>query len=244
MKLINKIREFFWPLLEKETIKSPENLDPDDIKISSDHLERTLNLSINCYENENERKKTIEGKSSLFIGTISIITSVIIGVTTVLVKSDDFKNSILLLAILLFFLTLYMARTIWFSIKALERKSYNTLTIDDFLIKEQKDQYYKKLIAEISNKMRKNSLIINTKVDYMTMAQEYFKRSIIIVVIYAFTILVLLTLRLGIEFSNVIKEWIVLINTVSITGWNLILIYSLTITSLIISMTALFRKKK
>jgi len=244
MKLINRIREFFWPLLEKDTIKSPENLDPEEIKIHSDQLERTLNLSINCYENENERKKTIEGKSSLFIGTISIITSVIIGVTTVLVKSDEFKNSILLLALLLFILTLYMARTIWFSVKALERKSYNTLTIDDLLINEQKDQYYKKLIAEISNKMRKNSLIINTKVDYMTMAQEYFKRSIIIVVIYAFTILILLTLKLGIEFSNFINGWIGIINTISITGWNLILIYSLIITSLIISLTALLRKKK
>lgn len=244
MKLINRIREFFWPLLEKDTIKSPENLDPEEIKIHSDQLERTLNLSINCYENENERKKTIEGKSSLFIGTISIITSVIIGVTTVLVKSDDFKNSVLLLAFLLFFLTLYMARTIWFSVKALERKSYNTLTIDDLLINEQKDQYYKKLIAEISNKMRKNSLIINTKVDYMTMAQEYFKRSIIIVVIYAFTLLILLVLKLGIEFSNFINGWIGIINTISITGWNLILIYSLIITSLIISLTALLRKKK
>ena len=244
MKLINRIREFFWPLLEKDTIKSPENLDPEEIKIHSDQLERTLNLSINCYENENERKKTIEGKSSLFIGTISIITSVIIGVTTVLVKSDDFKDSVLLLAFLLFFLTLYMARTIWFSVKALERKSYNTLTIDDLLINEQKDQYYKKLIAEISNKMRKNSLIINTKVDYMTMAQEYFKRSIIIVVIYAFTLLILLVLKLGIEFSNFINGWIGIINTISITGWNLILIYSLIITSLIISLTALLRKKK
>jgi len=243
MKLFNRIREFFWPLLEKETIKSPENLDPEEIKIHSDQLERTLNLSINCYEKEDERRKTIEDKSSLFIGTISIITSVLIGVTTVLAKSDEFKNSILLLAFLLFFLTLYMARTIWFSVKALERKSYNTLTIDDLLINEQKDQYYKKLIAEISNKMRKNSLIINTKVDYMTMAQEYFKRSIIIVVIYAFTILILLTLKIGIEFSNFTKGWIDLINTISITGWNLILIYSLIITSLIISLTALLRKK-
>jgi hypothetical protein len=243
MKLIINIREFFWPLLEKETIKPPENLNPEEIKVIPDQLERTLNLSIHCYEAENERKKTIEGKSSLFIGTISIITSVIIGVTTVLVKSDDFRDSILILAFLLFFLTLYMARTIWFSIKALERKSFNSISIDDLLISDQNDQYYKKLIAEISNKLRKNALIINSKVDYMTMAQEYFKRSIVIVVLYAFTILILLTSKFGIDFSITVKHGLEIINKISVTGWNLILIYSLIITSLIISLIALKKKK-
>lgn len=243
MKSISNIREIFWPLLEKDKITTPEILKPEDIKVDSGQLERTLNLILDCYEAENDRRKTIEGKSSLFIGTISIITSILIAVTTLLVKSEDFKNSLLILTFLLFCLTLYMARTIWFSIKALERKSYSSLWIDDLLINEHDDQYYKKLIAEITNKLRKNSIIINNKVDYMTMAQEYFKRSIVIVVLYAFIILMLLISNFEIDLSRIIKQSVDIINTISLNGWNIILIYSLLITSLIISLVALKRKR-
>lgn len=79
MKFFENIREFFWPLLEKGEIPKPEILNQNDINVDSSHLKETLEYTINCYEAESDRKKTVENKSSLFIGTISVVTSLVSG---------------------------------------------------------------------------------------------------------------------------------------------------------------------
>lgn len=243
MKFFENIREFFWPLLEKGEIPKPEILNQNDINVDSSHLKETLEYTINCYEAESDRKKTVENKSSLFIGTISVVTSVIIGVTSVLVRVNDFSIAISLLIFLLFILTLYMSRTVWFSIKALERRNYYSITVSDFLISDSNDDYFKKLIAEITNKIRKNSLTINSKVDNMTMAQEYFKRAVIIVSIYAFVILLYFLSKSGINFSKYISNFIETLNTIKINGWNTLFLYIFSISAMILSLIAIKRKK-
>ena len=104
MKHFENIREFFWPLLEKIETQKIQELKPNQIKVENKHLEQTLKYALNFYESEEQRKKTVEGKSSLFISIISVITSIILGVTTVLVKTNDFSLVVLLLIFLLFIL--------------------------------------------------------------------------------------------------------------------------------------------
>ncbi|MFT8930742.1 MAG: hypothetical protein ABF969_15570, partial [Sporolactobacillus sp.] len=59
------------------------------------------------------------------------------------------------------------------------------------------------MIETLYNTTKRNSSIINLKADYMTMAQEYFKRAII--QIAAFSILSFLNyiLQYGISFINI-----------------------------------------
>jgi len=244
MKIFDNIREFFWPLLEKSKIPEPMQINQKDITVCNTHIEKTLEYAINCYKAENERINIVEGKSSLFIGTISVITSVIIGVTSVLVKINDYNIAILMMVFLLFILTVYMSRTVWFSIKALERKSYHSISINDFLISDSDETYYKKLISEITNKIMKNSITINGKVDNMTMAQEYFKRSIIIIVFYSFVILLLFLSKSGINFSFYFQKNIDLLNRIELNGWNIIILYALAITSFLLSLIVLIKKTK
>lgn len=243
MKLFRNIREFFWPLLEKEEIPMPELLNQNDVNVDSSHLKETLEYTINCYEAESERKKTVESKSSLFIGTISVVTSVIIGVTSVLVRVNDFNFAISFLIFLLFILTLYMSRTVWFSIKALERRNYYSLSVSDFLISDTDDAYFKKLISEITNKIRKNSLTINCKVDNMTMAQEYFKRAVVIVSIYAFVILLYFLSKSGVNFSKYFIDFIKVLNSINISGWNTLFLYILSFSAIILSLIAINKRK-
>lgn len=243
MKILSDIREFFWPLLEKFPIAEPDLISQENITVDKSHLEKTLEYAISCYKAELDREKIIEGKSSLFIGTISVITSVIIGVTSVLVNLSDFNIAILVLVFLLFVLTLYMSRTVWFSIKVLERKKYYSISIDDFLISDANEIYYKKLIAEIMNNERRNSLMINRKVDNMTMAQEYFKRAIIIVVLYSFIIFVFFLSKSGANCSISSQDFIDLINCIEIKGWNTLILYVLTLSSFILSLIAIKRNK-
>lgn len=87
----------------------------------------------------------------------------------------------LFIAVIIIYIV-YLTRTLWFSVKCLERKAYYTINYD--LYNKLDDGYLKHMIAEISTVINKNHKVINEKVDYMVMAQEYFKRAIIVLAIY------------------------------------------------------------
>jgi hypothetical protein len=243
MKIFSEIREFFWPLLEKDSIQEPKMLNENEITIESSRFHEVFDHIFNCYKEEEERRKTVESKSSLFIGTISVVGSVIIGVTSIFTKENGFNILTLLLVVLLFILTLYIVRTIWFSIKALERKNYHSISPEDFLINHSGDDYYKQLIIEITNKIKRNALTINRKVDNMTMAQEYFKRAIVIVALYSFVILLLSLSKSNLDLLILLNNFIELLNNIHINGWNTLILYILSISSVIISIIAIKKKK-
>ena len=240
MSVFKQLREFFWPLLEKEEPPKFEELTKDKILVDNSFLPEAFRYTLDCYNREEERRKGIESKSSLVIGTISVVTSVILGVASILVKENDFDMTVSILVFLLFILTLYMSRTVWFSIKALERKNYYSISVSDFLIKSAKEEYYIDLIVEIANKIERNAITINNKVDNMTMAQEYFKRAIVVVALCSFVILILFLSKSEINMLAPAKG-VMLWN---INFWNIVALYILSITSLILSIIAVIKKKR
>ena len=243
MKIFSNLREFFWPLLERMGLAEQSDLEPNKIIVHSDKLDKALDLMFKMYESEEDRKKNVESKSSIFIGTISVVTTVAIGVTTVLVKESDFKFSLCILVFLLFLFTIYMARAVWFSIKALERRNYYSLSENDFLGSEEGDEYTKKLISVIANKTKRNSITINSKVDNMVMAQEYFKRAIVVVVVYAFVLLFYYFSKLNFGLSSYANKIIQGLNTINFNGWNALTLYFFTIIALILSIRVTLKKQ-
>jgi hypothetical protein len=244
MNAFSKIREFFWPLLEKADIQEPLLLDESEIILDSSQLKEAYHQSINCYNSEMDRIKTIEGKSSLFIGTLSVTSSIILGITSVYINSSEYNLGSLLLIILLLFLIIYLLRTVWFSVKVLEREGYHTLSTQDFLIKRKDNEYYKKLLTEITNKTRKNSIVINRKVDNMTMAQEYFKRSIFIIPIYAIILFLIYISNNDINLPKIFFPNIDRLFRIQLHNWEKAILYVLVVLSLGISTIALFKIKK
>ena len=183
---LSKIREFFWPLLE------PENFNDDAKEIKGetiltkqpDNLKVALELALRNYDAENERRKTVESKSIIFIGTISLITTVLITISKDFFLKENIQfnaKSILLIAVIVIYI-IYLTRTLWFSVKCLERKAYYTINFS--LYNKADDKYLMEIIADIATIIVKNYKVINEKVDYMVMAQEYFKRAIIVLAIY------------------------------------------------------------
>lgn len=183
--ILKYIREIFWPLLEGDAPPPRKELSISDLNVEDEKLEYVLDKALKEHESEMERKKTVESKSSLFVGIIGIITAVILGITASFVQSEgfDFCDYVGLITFL-FVITVYMARTAWFSLKALETRGYEVISVQDFLISDSGSEYYRNVITEIVNKIRENSSTINEKVDYMTMAQEYFKRALVAEVFY------------------------------------------------------------
>jgi len=181
-----KIREFFWPILEPIEVDS-EALPPDDkIVIDEDNLDQAFELINKYAEGEEERRKGIESKATLFLSTISIATSLIVASSALLLGNTDKSWPVVATMFLSFILTLYACTTVWFSIKALERGHYVVVGFNDLNFAGDKIAYKKHLILTIKKKTTFNYKTINEKVDNLTMAQQYYKRAIVVICIYAF----------------------------------------------------------
>jgi predicted transporter len=94
----------------------------------------------------------------------------------------------------------------------------------------------------IVNKTRKNANTINEKVDNMTMAQEYFKRAIIVVVLYSLTIF-LYSLSGIFNLKDIINHLSATLNPVELNAWIIVSLYFL-IALIIIFQIILFKKLK
>jgi len=177
---ISKIREIFSPLMEKDNVdRNPTKYFSKNITLPDDDLNIMLELAKRHYDTEKDRAKNIETKSIVFISSISIIVTILLGVA----KEYFFKSSsnnveiLPLFSILLTLIVVYFTRVIWFSIKALERQNYHILGNKDYLNCE--GEYKKEIITKIANAISNNYATIDAKVDAMVMAQAYFKRAII-----------------------------------------------------------------
>ena len=173
-------------ILVSKSKKNYKKISIDDISILDKDINITYNLALSYFEKEEERKNSIESKSTIFIGTLGVTITIILAISKLLSENFTFNNAFLLTILVL--VSLYLCRAVWFSIKVLERRSYNCLSHKDFVTNENK-QYLKGLIVKLVNATNNNSSIINEKVDYMTMAQEYFKRAIVTIIICNFLFL-------------------------------------------------------
>ena len=175
LKSLKNIRELFWPLLEKAKESEISTVSQEDVNLKSeDDIKIAFELAQKIYNDEQDRNKTIETKSVVFVGSIGFVIAIIIGITNFLLSGQNVYFNAITAGIVLVTIVLiaYLVRSSWYSIKALTRQKFQVLRFDD-IIKHDKN-YLKQIIAKI----------INLRVDYMTMAQEYYKRAIVTLFIY------------------------------------------------------------
>ncbi len=186
MKL-KDIREFFWPLLEPLEQRQPQSVTLEDVKLTCEDLDKCYNLAMKYYEDENDRKSNVESKSTIFVSAIGFTTAILLSVTKDLVLgvNNQLASVAYALLILLVCIVIYMARAVWFAIKALERQGYHSLSYKDIVSTKDNGEYRNLLIVKVINFTIKNQSVVNLKVDYMVMAHEYFKRAIVAIVLYS-----------------------------------------------------------
>jgi hypothetical protein len=185
MEFPEKAREFFWPVLEPLKKKDFNPFKVADLSVEENDLDTCYDLTLRYYDSENERKKTIESKSTIFISCIGFVIAILLSMATGLLLNPKIPLGFLTSLSIFMWVVIVVCfcRAVWFSIRALERQEYHTIDHKDYMAGGK--DYRKKLITDIINKTRKNSRTINLKVDNMVMAQEYFKRGIVAVVVYA-----------------------------------------------------------
>ncbi len=179
MKRIHTIRELIWPLLEsgssptekkdwKETI---EAMDEKAVTVALDFAQKQM-------QSEEDRNKTVESKSIVFLGSISVVCSILLGALASIVRYEE-RNLLLAVSMVLLLVTsIYFLTTIFYSIKALERRQFARLSPEDFLHKGTECESKRKILLEIIAATAFNSERINEKTNSMVLAQEYFKRAL------------------------------------------------------------------
>lgn len=182
---LKDIREFFWPILDP----LPENIPPprtaDTSQIMDVNLETALSLVKDISSGEDERRKTVESKASLLLSTISVGSSIVVAAGA-WVTGAQVINCIIRIEIFGgFVLALYAAMTVWHSINALRKGNYHQLSFSDINIAGDENAYRRHLIKIIQENTFRNIAAIDEKVDCMHMAQLFYKRSIIVICLYA-----------------------------------------------------------
>ncbi|MBK5261033.1 MAG: hypothetical protein JJE17_00490 [Peptostreptococcaceae bacterium] len=220
---IKAIREVFWPVLEPLEEIDIKLLKKEDI--NNNDFPTMIKYVEKYKDSENERNKQVETKAALFIGSFGVATAVLLSLIKDIVYNDAIDKNILtfLIVSIICITIIYLCKSIWYSIKALERRNYNTFGFPSFLYTDSTVNN-PKIIETQYNQILKNQPVINLKVDYMVMAQEYFKRVIIALVGICFLVFLnyineyeILKLE-NLQFNRIIikPEYLIYFNLVSI----------------------------
>ena len=173
--ILSNIREFFWPLLEPLEELEIQQINIEDCKVDDKDMDLVLEYLKENQASEDNRRKEVESKATIFIGTFAIANTVLINLMKEFFFDSD--TTIRKINYLVFFLVSLTA--IQFAIRALKRRKYYVLGFPKVLLSEMKIEDKKReIFVRQYNAIKRNQREINLKVDYMTMAQEYFQRAV------------------------------------------------------------------
>lgn len=192
-----RVFEFFWPRLSRSTISRPNEqakLQEQDMQLIRDakwdkHSETALECARALNEQETERKRSSEGKASIYLAVIAAIFPVLISLPKDL-YGDEFHNmgtgwQAVLLG--LFVLgVLYLVRSGIWSFRTLAVSTHNRIDATDIVHLWKEPDANSALIRDLLLTTRMNRDGVNAKVTNIKMAHAFLLRTFI-----AFAILLL-----------------------------------------------------
>lgn len=236
------VRDFFWPILDP--LEDGEYIDyKNEYHYSNNELEDRMKYIDEHMRSEDQRRQEVESKATIFIGGFGVAVTVLISLMSDFYFADSSEYMwIGATNIFMFVVTIiYMCAVIYYAIKTLERRTYHTVGFPTEYFKMNGD-INKKVLIEKYNCVKKNQKEINIKVDYMTMAQLFFKRVIVSVAINA-TIVLAAYLYTNYKIFSEIMEKIQNINLKENINMMTISL-CISIISCVISIIALSRTRK
>jgi len=203
---VHEIREYVWPLLDKETNKKRIEKYNDDFTLDNkDDISIAYSLALKYYEAEEERKNTVERKAVVFIGVVGLAITILVSSKGIAIEKSGSVSC--LSAAILCLIIIYLCRMAWFAVAALKVDVNYTLGYKDIL--NQNENYQKNIILQLIKCAQNNFSATNLRVDNLNMAQAYFKRSIATICLYA---LFLLFSSINLELPNNIFQNMEMVN--------------------------------
>lgn len=205
--VLHNFREIVWPLLEPPHKHSIQQLKVEDCKSPDYEIDLALEYIKSYQDFEENRRKDVESKATMFIGTFAVAITILINMAKDFIFASEYREG-LGGAVVLFLsaIIIYLCRAMQFSVGALRKRSYEVVGFPKYMCSID-DNKKKKLLVDSYNAIQKNQEVINLKVDDMTMAQEYFIRAVYIVMILVVVLLLLLGARTCFGQNLLSKIW-------------------------------------
>lgn len=245
MNVFRKILDFFIPLMPNESREEQvASIDAASIQGDDKVLSRKAVVSQQHYNDERERTKTIEGKASMFITSSGFLGTVLIGTANIIVSQKDSAAWLRLVMILcLLFFAVYMVGTILYALMALKRGKY-CRPDPSTILNMAGDDFDRNAIADLVNSTAYNQKATNDKMDYVIVAQRFYKRLMLSVLAFVVVLLIYVLHQSGIS----LLEWLADVNK-EVSTWSLQLWYILITTlflviSLIVGIVAFVKVNK
>ena len=238
MGILRKTIDWVFPLKPEEPqMEGIKMINKTDIKGKGTILANKVEAAQKCYDEENERAKIIENKASMFITSTGFLGTVLIGTSTFLLgKTIETVSSVILILLCLLAFVVYMLRTILYSLKALQRAVY-FFSDPNYDISD-KDEFNRKRIYDLVNSCINNQIATNKKVDYVVLAQRFFKRAMFSVLCYVIALTLYILNKDGFSLWILIKEEI---QTWSFQLWYIILSLALLVSAILMGLVSLIR---
>ena len=242
MNIFRRALDFIIPLMPNEPREEDVNrIKAEDIQGDDKVLSRKVTVSQQYYNDERGRTRTIEGKASMFITSSGFLGTVLIGTANIIVSQA--KNAawlrVLMILCLLFF-AVYMVGTILYALKALKRGQYSRPNPATILNMAGAD-FDKNAIADLVNSTAYNQNATNHKMDYVVVAQRYYRRLMFSVLVFVVVLLFYVLHQSGVS----LMKWLSYVNSEvskwSLNTWYVLVSSMLIIASLIMGVVALVK---
>lgn len=176
-------RDCVWPIIDKIQQPSMEiNCNIDNISNGKDRYEMLRKL----YDEEFSRLHTVESKSTLFMGLFSVLSTILIRY----ILNDGGIESTLLIKSLFFWMIIQIVRCLCLAIKVLKREQYKTIGEKEICQPDTDEgRYYKEMCRNLVDAISFNKVVINKKVNHMTLLHLTLRNAM-----FTFLILVLVIL--------------------------------------------------
>ena len=243
--MLRKILDFVIPLMPNEPRdEQVASIDAATIQGDDKVLSRKAAVSQQYYNDERGRTRTIEGKASMFITSSGFLGTVLIGTANIIVSQQDSVAWLRLIMILcLLFFAIYMVGTILYALRALKRSKYYRPDPTTILNMAEED-FDRNAIADLVNSTIFNQSATNGKMDYVIVAQRFYKRLMCSVLAFVIVLLVYVLYQSGVS----LLAWLSVVNsevsTWSFQLWYICISLLLWMVSMVIGIVALMKISK
>lgn len=215
-----------------------------DVRSDNQHLQEKLEYAYKCYKSEHIRRRRIETKSSIFIGTIGVLSTIIVGgITRLFLGIGKFNSFEYSLIFALFLTTIPILVSVYYALKALHKAKCSYIEISDFR-SYQGEEFYNRLIDVLNEAIEDNIPVAEEKAKYMHKAQISFLVALVIMSFYAFIISLIYIFIMGINFLEYLDKVSTAFSKIDINQTLVIVLIILTIISLLLSIVALYKTKR
>ena len=150
-----------------------------------------------CYEAENARRRNVEQKASIYIGTLGVVGTILANGLIRLVQDNSTMPALMTFLCILFIvaITVCMTCSSYHAIGAVLKKNHYCIDPREIKSKYKDEDLEENLCDDYYNATIANYDITNLKVDSMDSAQFWMRRAVVLLAVFAFFLLCYYSVR-------------------------------------------------